>query len=153
GQVATETGVMHFMAMEFVEGQTLRQRLKHDLKQDEAIEVAIQIASALAAAHSVGITHRDIKPENIMLRHERYMKILDFGLAKLTETAFLQGVDPAVTYAETDEDPFDDRYATALPGPQKETNPGVILGTVSYMSPEQARGLKVDTRTDIFSFG
>jgi serine/threonine-protein kinase len=153
GQVETETGVMHFMAMEFVEGQTLRQRLKHGLNQDEAIEVAIQIASALAAAHTVGITHRDIKPENIMLRHDGYVKILDFGLAKLTETAFLQGVDPSVTYAETAEDPFDDRYATALPGPQKETNPGVILGTVSYMSPEQARGLKVDTRTDIFSFG
>jgi serine/threonine-protein kinase len=153
GQVETETGVMHFMAMEFVEGQTLRQRLKDGLKPDEAIEIAIQIASALAAAHGVGITHRDIKPENIMLRHDGYVKILDFGLAKLTETAFLQGCDPAVTYAETVEDPFGDRYATALPGSYKETNPGVILGTVSYMSPEQARGLKVDTRTDIFSFG
>jgi eukaryotic-like serine/threonine-protein kinase len=153
GQVETETGVMHFMAMEFVEGQTLRQRLKHGLNQDEAIEVAIQIASALAAAHGVGITHRDIKPENIMIRHDGYVKILDFGLAKLTETAFLQGVDPAAPPDDTFADPFDDRYATALPGPLKETNPGVILGTVSYMSPEQARGLKIDTRTDIFSFG
>jgi eukaryotic-like serine/threonine-protein kinase len=153
GQVETETGVTHFMAMEFVEGKTLRQRLKNGLKLDEAIEVAVQIASALAAAHGVGITHRDIKPENIMLRTDGYVKILDFGLAKLTETAFLQGNDPAATYAEAIEDPFDDRYTTALPGSQKETNPGVILGTVSYMSPEQARGLKVDTRTDIFSFG
>jgi len=165
GHVETETGVLHFMAMEFVEGQTLRQRLKQGLKLDEAIEIAIQITGALAAAHGVGITHRDIKPENIMLRHDGYVKILDFGLAKLTETAFLRGSDPAVTYSEsmedqfkeTMEDPFKDRFVTALPGspagaPQ-ETSPGVILGTVSYMSPEQARGLKVDTRTDIFSFG
>lgn len=153
GQVETEAGVMHFMAMEFVDGQTLRQRLKHGLKLDEAVEIAIQIAGALAAAHGVGITHRDIKPENIMLRHDGYVKILDFGLAKLTESAFLQGDDPAVTYSETLEDPFDDRYATAMLGSPKETTPGVIMGTVSYMSPEQARGEKVDTRTDIFSFG
>src|SRR5262245_20064029 len=153
GQVETETGVMHFMAMEFVEGQTLRQRLKRGMKSDEAIEIAIQIASALAAAHGVGITHRDIKPENIMLRHDGYVKILDFGLAKLTERAFLQGGDPAVTYAETIEDPLGDRFLTALPESPQETSPGVIMGTVSYMSPEQARGLKVDTRTDIFSFG
>lgn len=157
GQVETETGILHFMAMEFVEGQTLRQRLKQGLKLDEAVEIAIQIASALAAAHRVGITHRDIKPENIMLRHDGYVKILDFGLAKLTETAFLRGDDPAVTYAETIEDPFGDRYGTAMQGPTleapQETSPGMILGTVSYMSPEQARGLKVDTRTDIFSFG
>jgi serine/threonine protein kinase/tetratricopeptide (TPR) repeat protein len=156
GQVETETGVLHFMAMEFVEGQTLRQRLKQGLKLDETIEIAIQIASALAAAHSVGITHRDIKPENIMLRRDGYVKILDFGLAKLTETAFLRGSDPSVTYAESIDD-AKDRYATlmqesTLEAP-KETSPGVILGTVSYMSPEQARGLKVDTRTDIFSFG
>jgi serine/threonine-protein kinase len=156
GQVETETGVLHFMAMEYVEGQTLRQRLKQGLKLDETIEIAIQIASALAAAHSVGITHRDIKPENIMLRRDGYVKILDFGLAKLTETAFLRGSDPSVTYAESIDD-AKDRYATlmqesTLEAP-KETSPGVILGTVSYMSPEQARGLKVDTRTDIFSFG
>src|SRR5262245_29550997 len=153
GQVKTETGVTHFMAMEFVEGKTLRHRLKDGMKPDEAIEVAIQIASALAAAHGVGITHRDIKPENIMVRHDGYVKILDFGLAKLTETAFLQGSDPSAPPTDTFADPLDDRYATALPGSQKETNPGVILGTISYMSPEQARGLKVDTRTDLFSFG
>jgi serine/threonine-protein kinase len=153
GQVQTETGVLHFMAMEFVEGQTLRQRLKQGLKLDEALEIAIQIGSALAAAHGVGITHRDIKPENIMVRHDGYVKILDFGLAKLTENAFLQGSDPSITYAETVEDLFKDRYATVTPGSQKETSPGMILGTISYMSPEQARGLKIDTRTDIFSFG
>jgi eukaryotic-like serine/threonine-protein kinase len=153
GQVETETGILHFMAMEFVEGQTLRHRMKKGLKTDEAVEIAIQIAGALAAAHGVGITHRDIKPENIMLRHDGYVKILDFGLAKLTETAFLEGGDQAVTYAETIEDPFKDRYATVMPGSEQETSPGMILGTISYMSPEQARGLKVDTRTDIFSFG
>jgi eukaryotic-like serine/threonine-protein kinase len=157
GQVETESGILHFMAMEFVEGQTLRRRLKQGLKLDEAIEIGIQIASALAAAHRVGIAHRDIKPENIMLRHDGYVKILDFGLAKLTETAFLQGGDPSVTYAETIEDLFNDHYATVMPEspsetPQ-ETSPGMIMGTVSYMSPEQARGLKIDTRTDIFSFG
>lgn len=153
GQVETETGVMHFMAMEFVEGQTLRQRLKHGLKPDDAIEIAIQIASATAAAHGVSITHRDIKPENIMLRDDGYVKILDFGLAKLTESVFLEGDHPVVTYSETIEDPLDDRYMTAPPGSPMETTPGMILGTVGYMSPEQARGLKVDTRTDIFSFG
>jgi eukaryotic-like serine/threonine-protein kinase len=155
GHVDTETGVMHFMAMEFVEGETLRQKMKQGLKLDEAIEIAIQIASALAAAHGVGITHRDIKPENIMLRRDGYVKILDFGLAKLTETGFLRGGDPVVTYTETVEE-FVDRYATTMPGSPgspDETSPGVILGTISYMSPEQARGLKVDTRTDIFSFG
>src|SRR5215470_8872307 len=96
GQVETETGVLHFMAMEFVDGQTLRQRLKKGLKLEEAVEIAIQIASALVAAHGVGITHRDIKPENIMLRHDGYVKILDFGLAKLTETGALRNSDPAV---------------------------------------------------------
>ncbi|MBO0860422.1 MAG: protein kinase [Chloracidobacterium sp.] len=155
GHVETETGVMHFMAMEFVEGETLRQRLKQGLKLDEAIEIAIQIASALAAAHGVGITHRDIKPENIMLRRDGYVKILDFGLAKLTETGLLRGGDPTVTYTETVEE-LVDRYATTMPGSPEspdETSPGMILGTISYMSPEQARGLKVDTRTDLFSFG
>jgi eukaryotic-like serine/threonine-protein kinase len=153
GQVETETGDVHFMAMEFVEGPTLRQRLKPRLAMDETIEIAIQIGSALAAAHGLGITHRDIKPENIMLRHDGYVKLLDFGLAKLTESTFLRGADPAVTYTETIEDPFSDLYATALLDAPQETSPGVVLGTVNYMSPEQARGFKVDARTDIFSLG
>ncbi|MCI0391115.1 MAG: tetratricopeptide repeat-containing serine/threonine-protein kinase [Acidobacteria bacterium] len=153
GQVETETGAMHFMAMEFVEGQTLRQRLKRRLGMEEAIEIAIQIGSGLAAAHGAGITHRDIKPENIMIRHDGYVKMLDFGLAKLTESAFISGDDPADTHAETIGSPRADLYATTPLTARPETSPGVILGTVSYMSPEQARGLKVDTRTDIFSFG
>ncbi|MGH9768746.1 MAG: protein kinase domain-containing protein [Blastocatellia bacterium] len=153
GQVETESGAMHFMAMEFVEGQTLRQRLKRRPDLDEAIEIAIQIASALAAAHGAGVTHRDIKPENIMLRHDGYVKMLDFGLAKLTESAFLRSFDPSVTQAETGEIPLADLYATTSLEMQQDTSPGVILGTVSYMSPEQARGFKVDARTDIFSLG
>ncbi|MGH9934958.1 MAG: protein kinase domain-containing protein, partial [Blastocatellia bacterium] len=153
GRVETETGAMHFMAMEFVEGQTLRQRLQRRLKLDDTIEIAIQIASALAAAHGAGITHRDIKPENIMLRHDGYVKMLDFGLAKLTESAFLRGGDPATTQAENIEAGLADLYATTPLGMRQDTSPGVILGTISYMSPEQARGLKVDARTDIFSFG
>ncbi|MGE0132981.1 MAG: protein kinase [Blastocatellales bacterium] len=152
GQAETEDGPMHFIAMEFVEGQTLRQRLKSRLKLDDAIEIAIQAASALAAAHGAGITHRDIKPENIMLRHDGYVKVLDFGLAKLTESAFFSS-DPAVTKAETVEDSLGDLYATTPLETQQNTSPGVILGTVSYMSPEQARGFKVDARTDIFSLG
>jgi serine/threonine protein kinase/Tfp pilus assembly protein PilF len=153
GQVETETGAVHFMAMEFVEGQTLRQRLKRRMELDEAIEIAIQVAGALVAAHAVGITHRDIKPENIMLRHDGYVKMLDFGLAKLTESGALRNADPAVTQAELDETPFADLYATSPLDFQQNTSPGVILGTVSYMSPEQARGFKVDARTDIFSLG
>ena len=153
GQIETETGAMHFMAMEFVEGQTLRQRLKRRLKLADVIEIAIQIASGLAAAHGAGITHRDIKPENIMLRHDGYVKMLDFGLAKLTESAFFRGGDPAITQAESIEAGLADLYATTPLGMQQNTSPGVILGTISYMSPEQARGLKVDARTDIFSFG
>src|SRR5262245_26117287 len=113
GQVETETGATHFIAMEFVEGQTLRQRLKRRLTMSEAIEIAIQVASALAAAHGAGITHRDIKPENIMLRNDGYVKVLDFGLAKLTESAFFRSNDPAVTQAETIEDALADLYATS----------------------------------------
>ncbi len=153
GRVETEAGDVHFMAMEFVEGQTLRQRLKRRLEMGEAIEIAIQIASGLAAAHSAGITHRDIKPENIMLRHDGYVKMLDFGLAKLTESAFGVGDDLADTHAEAMEGTLADHYATAMLASRQETSPGVILGTISYMSPEQARGMKVDARTDIFSFG
>jgi serine/threonine-protein kinase len=152
GQAETETGSLQFIAMEFVEGQTLRQRLKRRVKLDEAIEIAIQVASALAAAHGAGITHRDIKPENIMLRHDGYVKVLDFGLAKLTESAFFSS-DPAATHAEAVEGALPDLYATTPLETQQNTSPGVILGTVSYMSPEQARGFKVDARTDIFSLG
>jgi eukaryotic-like serine/threonine-protein kinase len=153
GQVETDAGDVHFMAMEFVEGQTLRQRLKGRLAMGDAIGIAIQIASGLAAAHGAGITHRDVKPENIMIRHDGYVKMLDFGLAKLTENAFFSGNDLADTHAVKIDRPPADLFKTAPLGAGQQTSPGVILGTISYMSPEQARGLKVDTRTDIFSFG
>jgi len=119
---------LHYIATEFVDGVTLRQRLNTKrMTLDEILSVATQVASALQAAHAAGIAHRDIKPENIMIRSDGYIKVLDFGLAKLTENEF----------------------APATP----DTNPGVVMGTPRYMSPEQARGLDVDLRTDIFSLG
>ncbi|PYS47413.1 MAG: hypothetical protein DMF68_16045 [Acidobacteria bacterium] len=121
-----------FIATEFIEGITLRDRIaRGQMKIEEALDVAIQTASALAAAHAKDIVHRDIKPENIMLREDGYVKILDFGLAKLLEK---QVTSPeAVTQVHTDV--------------------GAVIGTARYMSPEQARGLEVDGRTDIFSLG
>lgn len=127
---------IQFISTEFVEGQTLRQRLKSSpLSLSETLDIAIQVAGALAAAHNAGIVHRDIKPENVMLRNDGYVKILDFGIAKLTER------EPQRADADA---------ATLI---QSSTIPGMILGTAVYMSPEQARGLEVDTRSDIFSVG
>lgn len=130
-----QQGNIHFMATELVDGRTLRQQMKTArLKLPEALDVAIQVANALTAAHTAGIIHRDIKPENIMLRTDGYIKVLDFGLAKL-----IQGDARKVKKAGK----------TTI---KAETHPGTILGTALYMSPEQARGLEVDTRSDIFSF-
>jgi predicted ATPase len=127
-----------FIATEFVEGETLRQRLKRaPVENREALDLAAQVASALAAAHSAGVTHRDIKPDNIMIRRDGYVKVLDFGLAKLGEKAI--------------EDPKVDLDAATAP--LAVTSAGMIIGTLKYMSPEQARGLKVDARTDIWSLG
>jgi serine/threonine-protein kinase len=130
----TESG--HFIATEFIEGETLRARMRRaTIKLGETLDIGAQIASALSAAHAAGIVHRDIKPENIMLRLDGIVKVLDFGLAKLTESGHV-GID---TEAPT-------RAAI-------KTEPGVVMGTAVYMSPEQARGLQVDARTDIFSLG
>ena len=130
-----EAGSSHIIATEFVEGETLRSRLNRaPLNVMEALDIAIQVADALAAAHKAGIIHRDIKPENIMLRPDGYVKILDFGLAKLSEQA-----SPAV--------------AAEAPTIQVRTGSGIVIGTAGYMSPEQARGLGVDNRSDIFSLG
>src|SRR5229473_2966041 len=128
---------VNFIATEFIDGETLRQRMRNaPMKLGEVLDVAAQVASALAAAHAAGIVHRDIKPENIMVRRDGIVKVLDFGLAKLTERSSPALVD---TEAPT-------RAAI-------KTEPGVVMGTAIYMSPEQARGLQVDARTDIFSLG
>src|SRR6185503_1426225 len=124
----------YFIATEYVEGETVRERLQHSkIALTHAIDIATQIADALAAAHAAGIVHRDIKPENVMLRPDGYVKVLDFGLAKLTEKV-------------------SDGSRPSLRGIVR-TDSGVIMGTVYYMSPEQIRGAAVDSRTDIWSLG
>jgi eukaryotic-like serine/threonine-protein kinase len=125
-------GNRHFIATEFIEGVTLRVSLADGrMNLRAAVEIAMQVASALLAAHEVGVVHRDIKPENIMLRPDGYAKVLDFGIAKLTE--------------EGPENHESARTAVL------QTRPGLVLGTARYMSPEQARGQKVDARSDIWS--
>ena len=127
----------HYIAMEYVAGVTLRKRLRSGeaLTTKEALRLAVHVAGALVAAHEAGIIHRDIKPENIMIRPDGYVKVLDFGLAKLVEHQSL-AFDPEAT-------------TEAL----NNTAPGVVIGTPSYMSPEQARGLTADARTDVWSLG
>ena len=127
----------HYIVSEFVEGQTLREILtQSQMSLEEVLDVSIQIAGALSAAHGAHLVHRDIKPENVMVRPDGYVKVLDFGLAKLVEQenkSFL-GLEDSTAG-------------------QNQTTKGVILGTVNYMSPEQAKGEKIDERTDVFSFG
>ncbi len=130
-----EQGDAHFIVAEFVEGETLRQRMKKsEFALTEILDIAVQTANALAAAHTANIVHRDIKPENIMIRADGYVKVLDFGIAKLNERDARESSD--------------ENNAN-----QVITSPGTIIGTAFYMSPEQARGLEVDARSDIFSFG
>jgi len=132
-----QEGPIHFIATEFVDGVTLREYMRTPLQLNETLRIVIQIAEALAAAHEAGVVHRDIKPENIMLRRrDSIVKVLDFGLAKLSEE-FLE--------SETSDPDASTQFL--------HTEPSVILGTIRYMSPEQARGLPVDARTDIWSTG
>ncbi|MBS1790126.1 MAG: protein kinase [Acidobacteria bacterium] len=136
GEIATPEGKTRFIAAEYVEGQMLRQRISDGLLGlTEALNIAIQTASALDAAHQAGIVHRDIKPENIMVRPDGLVKVLDFGLAKLSQPSQAEVDSAAPTIGLV------------------KTEAGMVMGTVSYMSPEQARGLEVDSRSDIFSFG
>ena len=131
-----EVDGIHFMTTEFVEGETLRERMSHSpMNMSEVLDVALQIAAALQAAHESGIVHRDIKPENIMLRRDGVVKVLDFGLAKLTQQyqANIQLKPGAISTLQT--------------------HAGSIKGTVAYMSPEQTQADEVDRRTDLWSLG
>jgi serine/threonine protein kinase/tetratricopeptide (TPR) repeat protein len=128
-------GSLHFIATEFIDGDTLRQRMSAGMKLSEILEISTQAAGALAAAHAAGIVHRDIKPENIMVRRDGYIKLLDFGLAKVTEARASLSDPEAPTKAMVN------------------TSAGTVLGTANYMSPEQAKGTNVDARSDLWSLG
>ncbi len=136
-----ESGGRHFIATEFVDGETLRRRIKRaPLSAEEALAVATQVAEALAAAHEAGVVHRDVKPENVMVRRDGYVKVLDFGLAKLVERR-----RASASSAGSAEEAATVQMAHTLPG--------AVMGTVWYMSPEQARGEEVDERTDVWALG
>jgi serine/threonine protein kinase len=131
---------LHFIATEFIDGKTLREHMANTrMTIGEVLDVAAQVASALQAAHEAGIVHRDVKPENIMIRRaDGLVKVLDFGLARMS-------MPPAVAGGLVD---------TEVPTRLRiQTQAGVVMGTVAYMSPEQARGQEVDSRTDIWSLG
>jgi eukaryotic-like serine/threonine-protein kinase len=140
---APSSGVIHYMAMEFVDGVTLHYKIHKDRKDlKKLLHYLAQAAEGLAKAHSAGIVHRDLKPENIMVTSDGYAKILDFGLAKLVEASDTKAAKP--TGAELEE------AATAV---MNKTHPGMVMGTLGYMSPEQVQGKEIDQRSDIFSFG
>ncbi len=150
-----EQDQIKFIATEFVEGQTLRQKISRiTLDLDEILDIVIQVGEALTSAHEAGIIHRDIKPENIMLRTDGYVKVLDFGIAKLSADLGMGISDVGLSDSESETmvDGVQNNPKSQIPNP-KSTAPGMIIGTATYMSPEQARGLEIDARSDIFSFG
>jgi eukaryotic-like serine/threonine-protein kinase len=160
----SDYGSTHFIATEFIEGLTLRKILADGkVPVIAALDVAIQVASALSAAHEAGIIHRDIKPENVMLRRDGIVKVLDFGLAKLIETGVGSGewgVGSGKSGAESGGSGVENTVLSPLPTPHSpfpasplQTDPGTVMGTATYMAPEQARGWRVDARADIFSLG
>src|ERR1043166_8762657 len=124
-----------YIATEYIDGETLGQRFKRGMTLLNVLEIASEIASALVAAHAAGIVHRDIKPDNVMVRRDGYVKVLDFGLAKLTETKPGSSDPEAPTRAMVN------------------TDAGTVLGTANYMSPEQAKGIAIDERSDLWSLG
>ncbi len=147
-----DTDDTNYIVTEFIEGKTLREHLarKESLKLNAILKIGVQVAEALSAAHQAGIVHRDIKPENIMIRKDGYAKVLDFGLAKLTD----KRRGDAETQRRGEEDNTLIAASPRLPvAVSPNTEPGMVMGTVSYMSPEQARGNPTDARTDIWSLG
>ena len=130
-----ESGATLYIAMELVEGRTLRDLMGGGaLPTKRLLAIAAQVADGLAKAHGAGIVHRDLKPENVMVTADGFVKILDFGLGKLVQPEASGGVAPVATVSHM-------------------TEPGTVMGTVAYMSPEQALGKELDARTDLFSFG
>src|SRR5712691_6035115 len=127
---------VHYIAMELIDGETLRRKFERRVPFHELLEPLIDVAEALAKAHAAGIIHRDLKPENIMIAKDGYAKVLDFGLAKLTERKEVA-----------------EGGTSALTATQEKTREGAVMGTVGYMSPEQVQGRVVDHRSDMFSFG
>ena len=162
----SKTKKTHFIATEFIDGKTLRKAMSDgELSFDDSLDIAAQVTSALIAAHSAGIFHRDIKPENIMLRSDKLVKVLDFGLAKLQEGDRRKGEEEKMRRGESEKGRNGDGDSPShlltlspshslpfSPVPQL-TNPGLIMGTFAYMSPEQAVGKATDARSDIWSLG
>src|SRR5215813_898656 len=138
----SESEGVNFIAMEFIDGQTLREKIHHERTElRKLLRYLQQLAEGLAKAHAAGIVHRDLKPDNVMITRDGYAKILDFGLAKLTEQTKPQDIQA----------PPEEVPTVVLRQPL--STPGIVMGTVGYMSPEQAQGRAVDHRSDIFSFG